>query len=75
MSASNPFQHTVGERGLETYSTENILSKCLVDVLWGQPIKLIQVFSTSEFHEYCALCAGPQKPQTLTGSKIEYENF
>ena len=24
----------------------------LVDVLWGQPIKLIQVFSTSEFHEY-----------------------
>ena len=24
----------------------------LVDVLWGQPIKLIQVVSTSEFHEY-----------------------
>ena len=23
-----------------------------VDVLWGQPIKLIQVISTSEFHEY-----------------------
>ena len=23
-----------------------------LDVLWGQPIKLIQVFSTSEFHEY-----------------------
>ena len=25
---------------------------CSIDVLWGQPIKLIQVFSTSEFHEY-----------------------
>ena len=24
----------------------------LVDVLWGQPIKLIQVVSTSEFQEY-----------------------
>ena len=24
----------------------------VVDVLWGQPIKLIQVVSTSEFHEY-----------------------
>ena len=24
----------------------------VVDVLWGQLIKLIQVFSTSEFHEY-----------------------
>ena len=24
----------------------------IVDVLWGQPIKLIQVVSTSEFHEY-----------------------
>ena len=23
-----------------------------VDVLWGQPIKLIQIFSASEFHEY-----------------------
>ena len=26
--------------------------KYLVDVLWCQPIKLIQVVSTSEFHEY-----------------------
>ena len=24
----------------------------LLDVRWGQPIKLIQVVSTSEFHEY-----------------------
>ena len=41
-----------------------------IDVLWGQPIKLIQVVSTSEFHEYWwidfiflspPLFAGPQK--------------
>ena len=25
---------------------------CILDVLWCQPIKLIQVVSTSEFHEY-----------------------
>ena len=24
----------------------------VIDVLWGQPIKLIQVVSTLEFHEY-----------------------
>ena len=24
----------------------------VLDVLWGQPIKLAQVVSTSEFHEY-----------------------
>ena len=24
----------------------------MLDILWGQPIKLIQVLSTSEFHEY-----------------------
>ena len=24
----------------------------VLDILWGQPIKLIQVVSTSEFHEY-----------------------
>ena len=29
-----------------------IISTYLLDVLWGQPIKLIQVVSTSEFHEY-----------------------
>ena len=55
-----------------------------VDVLWGQPIKLIQVVSTLQFHEYCwndifflsnQFCAGPQKPQTLTASKSKYENF
>ena len=27
-------------------------STYIVDVLWGQPIKLIQVVFTSEFHEY-----------------------
>ena len=56
-----------------------------VDVLWGQPIKLIQVVSTSDFHEYCWndidfflspwLVAGPQKPQTLTASNPKCENF
>ena len=25
---------------------------CVLDVLWCQPIKLIQIVSTSEFHEY-----------------------
>ena len=25
---------------------------CVVDDLWGQPIKLIQVVSTSDIHEY-----------------------
>ena len=29
-----------------------INSVYLLDVLWGQPIMLIQVVSTSEFHEY-----------------------
>ena len=28
------------------------ICRCIVDVLWGQPIKLIQVVSTSKFHEY-----------------------
>ena len=32
--------------------TDCVLSYGQVDVLWGQPIKLIQVVSTSEFHEY-----------------------
>ena len=55
-------------------------------ILWGQPIELIQVLSTLEFHEYWwknivytflspSLCAGPQKPWTLTASKIKYQNF
>ena len=58
----------------------------VIDVLWGQPIKLIQVVSTSEFHEYWWndfgfiflspwLVAGPRKPQKLTTSKIKYEHF
>ena len=58
----------------------------MLDVFWGQPIKLIQVVSTSEFHEYGRndfgfiflsppLVAGPQKPQKLTTSKIKYEHF
>ena len=30
-----------------------LFSDVSLDVFWGQPIKLIQVVSTSEFHEYC----------------------
>ena len=58
----------------------------LLDVLWWQPIKLIHVVSTSEFHEYWwndidfiflspPFSAGPQKPRTSTASKIKYEKF
>ena len=28
-----------------------LLSYCILNVLWGQPIKLVQVVSTSELHE------------------------
>ena len=55
-------------------------------VLCRQRIKLFQVVSTSEFHEYKwnnivfiflspRVSAGPQKPQTLTASKSKYEKF
>ena len=46
---------------IDDYLTNNPEVKCnleltnckyTLDVLWGQPIKLIQVVSTSEFHEY-----------------------
>ena len=58
----------------------------LVDVLWCQPIKLIQNVSTAEFHEYWwndidliflspPFSAGPQKPRTSTASKIKCEKF
>jgi hypothetical protein len=54
--------------------------------LWGQPIKLAQVASTSELLEnqwndlfpsksFPLISAGPQKPQKLTASKIKYEKF
>ena len=54
------------------YSTLNFFHVWLrytLDVLWGQPIKLIQVVSKSEFHEYWwnnfnfkfLVSAGPQK--------------
>ena len=61
------------------------ISTYLVDVLLCQQIKLIQVVSTSESHEYwwnkvdfflsLPFSAGPQKLWTLTASKIKYENF
>jgi hypothetical protein len=28
------------------------MSPYMLDVLWGQPIKLIQAISTSQFHDY-----------------------
>ena len=31
---------------------DKFIGKYVLDVLWGQPIKLIQVVSTSESHEY-----------------------
>ena len=62
------------------------VNKYVVDILWCQPITLIQVVSTSEFHEWNGttlflfflspwLVAGPQKSQTFTDSKPMYENF
>ena len=33
-------------------NVENVPTKYVLDVLWCQLIKLIQVVSTSEFHEY-----------------------
>jgi len=54
--------------------------------LWGRPIKLAQVASTSELLEnqgndlissksFPLISAGPQKPKKLTASKIKYEKF
>ena len=34
------------------YKNALVLNCCIVDVLWCQQIELIQVVSTSEFHEY-----------------------
>ena len=58
----------------------------LLEVLWGQPIKLIQVVLLQNFMNIDGptlilffssptFSAGPKKPQTLTPSKIKYENF
>ena len=80
-----------------TYLIQRLPSLCLkvhihstfiycLDVLWGQPIKLIQVASTSELleHQWISLfssksfpliSAGPRKPQNLTVLKIKYEKF
>ena len=37
---------------LSTRFRSNSTPRYVLDVLWGQSIKLIQVVSTSEFHEY-----------------------
>ena len=55
-------------RGLFYYGTYYLL-----DVLWGQLIKLVQVASTSE--SFPLISVGPQKSQKLTASKIKYEMF
>ena len=61
----------------------------LLDVLWGQPIKLAQgikwlvlqncmkINKTTLFSSksFPLISAGPQKPQKLTASKIKYERF
>ena len=36
----------------ERRQVRHFSSYYIIDVLWCQPIKLIQVISTSEFHEY-----------------------
>ena len=58
-----------------------------MDVLWGQPIKLIQVVSLLQnfmnidgtpffkIFWFPRVSAGPQKPQTLTALKTKYEKF
>ena len=39
-------------RPLQVYNFADTLKpSCVLDVLWGQPIKLIQVASNSELHE------------------------
>ena len=76
---------------IKAYATSLILilpyhSIYILDVLWGQPIKLLQVASTSELLEnqrhdlfssksFPLISAGPQKPLKLTGSEIKYEKF
>ena len=61
---------------------------CGAEVLWGQPIKLVQVASTLEFEylkinrttlfslkPFPLISSGPQKPKKLTASKIKFEKF
>ena len=55
-----------------------VAAAAAVDVLWGQPIKLAQVASTSELLENqwnnLAFCRASEA-QKLTASKIKYEKF
>ena len=62
---------------------ENLGFGITIEVLWNQPIKLIQVAPTSELLEnqrndlvfFKIIFAGPQKPQKLTALKIKHEKF
>jgi hypothetical protein len=44
--------HTLHTLHTPTTCSHAYIPTCIVDVLWCQSIKLIQVVSTSEFHEY-----------------------
>ena len=44
--------YTLFHRAVLELGNYDALRYCAVDVLWRQQIKLIQVVSTSEFHEY-----------------------
>ena len=73
---------TVPRQEQDTGLNSVVAAVYVLDVLWGQPIKLIQVASNSELREYqwkdllffeiVPISAGPQKPQKLTASKIKY---
>ena len=64
----------------------NKVHTSIVDVLWGQPIKLIKVTSNLELSEnkwndllffklFPLIASGPQKPKKLIASKIKYESL
>ncbi len=70
--------------GFQDQKPHSLGFPCLLDVLWGQPIKLIQVVFTSGFHEYYQIkvvvfslspwvSAGTQQLQTLAASKTKVE--
>ena len=49
-------QQAFGFGSVSFFKTQTVFNHVsttyLLDILWGQPIKLIQAVSTSEFHEY-----------------------
>jgi hypothetical protein len=70
----------------ENLGGQEVIEGSLVDILWGQPIKLIQVASNSElcknpwndllfFEIVPSHCFGASEASKLTASKIKYESF